>query len=129
MRISDWSSDVCSSDLFQQRLQQMLRPDPLMVHADGDGLRGLQKALGPIGEFLKVHNAIPSWNRADMVLPFCNTRASAAVLNQQTSNAGQPLLVQSSRRRASDARSEEQTSELQSLMRNSYDVLCMKNKK
>src|SRR3546814_13973850 len=103
MRSSAWSSDVCSSDLFQQRLQQMLRPDPLMVHADGDGLRGLQKALGPIGEFLKVHNAIPSWNRADMVLPFCNTRASAAVLNQQTSNAGQPLLVQSSRRRASDA--------------------------
>src|SRR3546814_12018748 len=110
MRISDWSSDVCSSDLiaaaradkarrhalivFQQRLQQMLRPDPLMVPADGDGLRGLQKALGPLGEFLKVHNAIPSWNRADIVLPFCNTNAPAGGMNPHTLKAAHTLPVQ-----------------------------------
>jgi hypothetical protein len=29
--------------------------DPLMVHADRHGLRGLEEALGAIGEFLEIH--------------------------------------------------------------------------
>src|SRR3546814_7736643 len=62
LRISYWSSDVCSSDLallvFEQRLEQMFRRNLLMVHADRDGLRRLQEALGAIGEFLEVH-AVP----------------------------------------------------------------------
>ena len=41
--------------IFQQRLQQMLRADPLMVHADRHGLRRLQEAFGAVGEFFEVH--------------------------------------------------------------------------
>src|SRR3546814_2609564 len=44
--------------VFEQRLEQMFRRNLLMVHADRDGLRRLQEALGAIGEFLEVH-AVP----------------------------------------------------------------------
>jgi hypothetical protein len=33
----------------------MFRRDALMAHADGNGLRALQKALGAIREFLNIH--------------------------------------------------------------------------
>jgi hypothetical protein len=41
--------------VLKQRFRNMLRTDPLVVHADRDGLRRLQKALGAIGEFFEVH--------------------------------------------------------------------------
>ena len=37
----------------------MFRPDPLMAHADGDGLRALQKTLGPVSKFFEVHALFP----------------------------------------------------------------------
>ncbi len=45
--------------VVQQRLQQMLRRDPLMEFADRDRLRGLEKAPRPFGEFLNVHVHVP----------------------------------------------------------------------
>jgi len=33
----------------------MLGTDPLMIHADRNRLRRLQKALGAIGKFFEVH--------------------------------------------------------------------------
>src|SRR3546814_20912775 len=38
MRISDWSSDVCSSDLVEGELSQ----NPLLDHDEGDGSAGLE---------------------------------------------------------------------------------------
>ncbi len=41
--------------ILQQRFQQMFRADPLMAHADRDGLRRLQEAFGAVSEFFEVH--------------------------------------------------------------------------
>jgi len=41
--------------IFQQCLQQMFGADPLMVHADRNGLRRLEETLGAVGEFFEVH--------------------------------------------------------------------------
>src|SRR3546814_1825167 len=46
-----------------------------------------------------------------------------------TPRSGEPLTVEEIRAHASFARSEEHTSELQSLMRISYAVFCLKKKK
>ena len=37
----------------------MLRPDPLMAHANGHGLRALQKTLSAVREFFEVHALFP----------------------------------------------------------------------
>src|SRR3546814_4255475 len=45
MRISDWSSDVCSSDLFGDRSGQVIEPfltDQWFVKMDGLAQRGLE---------------------------------------------------------------------------------------
>src|SRR3546814_2737665 len=83
MRISDWSSDVCSSDL-------------------GVDAR-LSLGSGP------PH-------------PRLRTRSGKAAFQRSAAPARSPHAVQ--RRR-----SEEHTSELQSLMRISYAVFCLKKKK
>src|SRR3546814_10342657 len=119
MRISDWSSDVCSSDLaggctcsgdlvrHHQRMIQtfdLARPsdqDERQVIADAD-IAYLHMLLGR-GNFLSDHNT--SSIRA----------TSTGLFNSQKRR---PL-----------ARSEEHTSELQSLMRISYAVFCLKKNK
>src|SRR3546814_3420389 len=88
MRISDWSSDVCSSDLVGCQTQP------------GDGCA---RPLAPAGH-------CPPSSRA------CGWRGSGRE---------QPTSSQWGR----TARSEEHTSELQSLMRISYAVFCLKKKK
>src|SRR3546814_2190021 len=119
MRISDWSSDVCSSDLstrFQLR---------------DDTARRLQQ---PVGECLRVHRGtvLPSHCDGDVLLP---EPLAAFVLPAQ--HAGDDVTRAVERNRPRDAfeivvpgagqqmpdRSEEHTSELQSLMRISYAVL------
>src|SRR3546814_6296958 len=103
MRISDWSSDVCSSDLN--------RPVPRC----GCGLLSVAPAR-PGGA---VHGADhrPA-GRGGMPRP----------------GAGEPLSAverafrRKGRHREPAARSEEHTSELQSLMRISYAVFCLKKK-
>src|SRR3546814_6347145 len=106
MRISDWSSDVCSSDLHagSHRL-----PDAFSVgdrqHA-GHGcvdqahlcIRLSTKGRGGSGEELRLRRDLRMDLQADDNLPLAG-------------------------------RSEEHTSELQSLMRISYAVFCLKKKK
>src|SRR3546814_6642770 len=88
MRISDWSSDVCSSDL-----------DLEAGLADGSRLLALHGRCGPLGAGVSL------WF-ADRSEP---ARREAAL--------------------KADLRSEEHTSELQSLMRISYAVFCLKKKR
>src|SRR3546814_1042315 len=109
MRISDWSSDVCSSDL---------RHDLLRC---GVGQPGFE----------------PAPDR-DPCLPFVggDQQQDAVVLTPppdpafvgQVGGIARNLLA-AERRRRHDDRSEEHTSELQSLMRISYAVFCLKKKK
>src|SRR3546814_1882782 len=117
MRISDWSSDVCSSDLAEARkalgrpgsrfasiaLKASVAPTLMAQGKTGFARQFLEEAL----ELAKsVHGegsglaALPALPMAEMLYECDNT-----------------------------GRSEEHTSELQSLMRSSYAVCCLKKKK
>src|SRR3546814_8542326 len=117
MRISDWSSDVCSSDLDHdaRRHEQPASPGDAGIGIEGDrrNIRRFEPAdddqrLVAIGaqQFDQRHQSgvpqagISLWTRS-----------------------GRPSML------CVRPRSEEHTSELQSLMRISYAVFCLKQKK
>src|SRR3546814_4765162 len=119
MRISDWSSDVCSSDL------RVCSSDPgYSGERPGQATSGGRCYSSRFPPHLK-HNRIsgPPLGIACPIAP--RRRIGALVLDE----------VQFGNRVFSDvipfpsARSEEHTSELQSLMRISYAVFCLKTKK
>src|SRR3546814_3387143 len=109
MRISDWSSDVCSSDLLVDEYQD----------TDGRQENLLRQILGDNPNVTVVGDEdqlVYTWRHAKIenILEF-----------QQRWDAHSVRLEQNFR---STQRSEEHTSELQSLMRSSYAVFCLKNK-
>src|SRR3546814_9079198 len=111
MRISDWSSDVCSSDLVAtDYLYTALIIPFLCLSRAALGLNILTGYCGQLslgtGAFMGV-GAVAAWNIASRV-PDLNLLVVFVL-------AG--------------LRSEEHTSELQSLMRISYAVFCLKKKK
>src|SRR3546814_2218225 len=114
MRISDWSSDVCSSDLADA-------PDfgsalPLLgAHRNLVVTRTFSKAYALAG--LRVSYAVAHPDVAELLE---RVRESFNV------NAVALAAAEGAR---GDGRSEEHTSELQSLMRISYAVFCLKKKK
>src|SRR3546814_10260620 len=94
MRISDWSSDVCSSDLFCV-VRLCLQP--------------------------------PHWLRRPLVVRSCGLfRIGRLFMRSCSQGMG---TVAGAGHSVRDGRSEEHTSELQSLMRISYAVFCLKKKK
>src|SRR3546814_5305599 len=115
LRISDWSSDVCSSDLVSRR-------PPLLKIACGMGsslsreylTRALQ-AAGITALFLK---SLISWRSVPTLPPH-----RSALPTTSFARIIQLMLVS---RTLAVRRSEENTSELQSLMRTSYAVFCLK---
>src|SRR3546814_8839815 len=130
MRISDWSSDVCSSDLFVAvgrpdrsaahrhaklgeavlRLVAIARHPAFALHASQKGqphqIAG--QIIGPVmigaGAILRLATVFPAQQRTAM---------GAAILDDVDFAPG---------------RSDEHTSDLQSLMRTSYAVFCMNKK-
>src|SRR3546814_10551471 len=94
MRISDWSSDVCSSDLREVRIEV----DPVRLASLGVTAAEVSRALREV---------------------------------EQQSSGGRTQFGgdEQSVRTIATVRSEEHTSELQSLMRISYAVFCLKKKK
>src|SRR3546814_2889224 len=98
MRISDWSSDVCSSDLIGQRL-------PKFVNRNHHAL-ACQERVYPLEQ-------VEHDRRADF-------RVFEEVGHIEAHETGFER---------HGIRSEEHTSELQSLMRISYAVFCLKKKK
>src|SRR3546814_1854589 len=96
MRISDWSSDVCSSDLLSENsLRRMTLPEFREVAGD-------------------VHAMIEFSRRVRNSIVGLQSSGIAYTIPQKLD--------------ALTARSEEHTSELQSLMRKSYAVFCLKKK-
>src|SRR3546814_1650872 len=98
MRISDWSSDVCSSDLLVDALQGL---DEAQIHhlvrfVEHENL-----------DIAKMHGLLI--DKVEQTAWRCHENVDASL----------HLLD----------RSEEHTSELQSLMRISYAVFCLKKKK
>src|SRR3546814_6603127 len=117
MRISDWSSDVCSSDLAGaviEFLQAFLAPAQVVTFfargikqvtagvriARGQRLAVVQRLRGNLAGMIDAHQA------GDV----------AALVGSQFGIA------------RCAGRSEEHTSELQSIMRTSYSVFCLKKK-
>src|SRR3546814_2870742 len=120
MRISDWSSDVCSSDLSLHAWEsvQPLRSVPLR----------LRLVVPQAGARRQAGHAVASrclWRTA--VGAPSGARGSGAGRAGLAGNAADRLMAPWRRGRLD--RSEEHTSELQSLMRNSYAVFCLKKKK
>src|SRR3546814_9970118 len=95
MRISDWSSDVCSSDLGNASVAE-IEADRLDMSLSGSG---------------------------KVVLAGKAAQARVTVLGAGNVDAHGLTVADA------DVRSEEHTSELQSLMRISYAVFCLKKKK
>src|SRR3546814_9841875 len=99
MRISDWSSDVCSSDLTAARFRlaavddHRQRVDILAVHKD----RHLHQVVLAVADLVIIEAGV---SPADRLQPVVEVEHHF--------------------------RSEEHTSELQSLMRTSYAVFCLK---
>src|SRR3546814_5658277 len=120
MRISDWSSDVCSSDLraatrpvSAQPIRALVESVQKAAHSGSYRPPCRRPRRPPISSALR-----PTWPRR---APF------------QPHTPRFPLNRRPERRRLRGRppkpRSEEHTSELQSLMRISYAVFCLKKKK
>src|SRR3546814_6060606 len=134
MRISDWSSDVCSSDLahlFDEHIEQIEAQGTLEVQLSGRSFRisrdfiedirsqpqlerigKLRKALlvfhSPVDTTVGVENAAQIFAAAKHPKSFVSLENADHLLSRK------------------EDRSEEHTSDLQSLMRNSYAVFCLK---
>src|SRR3546814_5330861 len=96
MRISDWSSDVCSSDLSGLWTTRLVKID----------LNSITKVeRKPYSKFF-INNSVYNLHQKGRVKFYAGGKDAVWL---------------------TDRRSEEHTSELQSLMRISYAVFCLKN--
>src|SRR3546814_3973793 len=178
MRISDWSSDVCSSDLgvdlpvvergvverggVQAReadggvglVHRAVSGDARMVlgHALAAAERGLTLVAAACVDARELHHdadvappcrlAVQSWvptstasAKSARATPWAMTRARISLLPYLALNSpprAMPMMPVASTPSVTNmaiSRSEEHTSELQSLMRISYAVFCLKKKK
>src|SRR3546814_10878034 len=123
MRISDWSSDVCSSDL---RLRWT--PVSAITGVTGVPAEGAAFAL-PIGAYgVDIDGNGDGWVR--VTAPGAAGRVDVTFMAGLAPDwAGLPEGIRQGVVRLAAHRSEEHTSELQSLMRISYAVFCLKKKK
>src|SRR3546814_5851988 len=108
MRISDWSSDGCSSDLRSRGADQA-----------GELVAGRSVGCGPADgiAFLEIGH--------DQPRPPTGNRSLSCTVGRDVC-AGRTVVGRTS---IGTLRSEEHTSELQSLMRISYAVFCLNKKK
>src|SRR3546814_9035256 len=140
MRISDWSSDVCSSDLAQLPLAVRLLQQGDVVGRDVALLRGIrQRRAGVVDdatvgiEHAHVHER-PTVAGADLFDFEAHVVAPQLLLHRRAGRVEELLALGAALFGGMDAvvgvaaRSEEHTSELQSLMRISYAVFCLKKK-
>src|SRR3546814_4254687 len=126
MRISDWSSDVCSSDLHRPDGVRGTRTDADLVEVEGADGHGAILCRRPPFELFHAMNATsrlqPAVQPALQLIqrddcPLCDQ--ALAVLAAARAPELESVWID---------RSEEHTSELQSLMRISYAVFCLKKK-
>src|SRR3546814_5832827 len=118
MRISDWSSDVCSSDLFAAICRAVGIPG-----FDGSATAARVPAAGPPASQV----AWTSATRAQIASGNIERGAAIATEVCAACHGENGIGIDPSfPNLAHQSRSEEHTSELQSLMRNSYAVFCLK---
>src|SRR3546814_6107999 len=118
MRISDWSSDLCSSDLAerQQAGDLVARPE-----GDGEAIAQQQEVKAQQGEAADQPEFLGQHGKDEVGL-FLGQEVELALGALHEALAGERPGTEA------DHRSEEHTSELQSLMRISYAVFCLQKK-
>src|SRR3546814_1224779 len=137
MRSSDWSSDVCSSDLLLLITAKVVLAGRLVTSSIGTALCLIAAISANVSRKRRRASAqrenpvsgLPNFEALRSQPPFGSATVIAArIVNFEDLAAflpgeGSQQLVDQV------ARSEEHTSELQSLMRISYAVFCLKKKK
>src|SRR3546814_4803978 len=127
MRISDWSSDVCSSDLQSSRNARNLTVEGI------DGQFNYRADIGELGSFV-IGTGFTYFTKFRQNF---GGGTDFSILNTSGYNTTFPSVRFKNRAQlgwakdglsADSPRSEEHTSELQSLMRISYAVFCLKKK-
>src|SRR3546814_5827143 len=151
MRISDWSSDVCSSDLLGIEIAGEAVHASRLIYLLETG------EAGPVDRGLSIIGA-PGVESQDVDAFPCSDRSANAAARAYSQCIGARAQIYITRYRSGiaqgigasaghdassdraafiadciraipgDDRSEEHTSELQSLMRSSYAVFCLKKK-
>src|SRR3546814_8826242 len=119
MRISDWSSDVCSSDLGADELLDL----------------GIRWRRGAVSHCIRIATFLDSEELVGVrdLRAFSNEasgfrirlRSEKALTQKQRSRQRQTDEQNNANNADEHVRSEEHTSELQSLMRISYAVFCL----
>src|SRR3546814_3651368 len=112
MRISDWSSDVCSSDLL---LEKVAADEAILVST------GANDWLESNGRMERVEGGF----KVTATKPFASGAPGGDLL---VTSAAYDDPREGAQVLHFPVRSEEHTSELQSLMRISYAVFCLKKK-
>src|SRR3546814_3327962 len=138
MRISDWSSDVCSSDLRrpprrrtqhefvrvrrlggrrEDRVARAARAEgqPAVAQEDLLVVHRARAGAGEVGHVVADRIVVATIEAPDLAAAVTHQVVDHAQPRRELPVEGEDLL-----------RSEEHTSELQSLMRISYAVLCLK---
>src|SRR3546814_5282578 len=119
MRISDWSSDVCSSDLTMAEIGKARYRRLKSVASRGDDQTIIGQHFGRAVHALQTDNALPCIDRVDPSGTEIDIGRGEQLAEGRRHRRGIAFI---------EARSEEHKSELQSLMRNSYAVFCLKKK-
>src|SRR3546814_2201676 len=136
MRISDWSSDVCSSDPPSAATWIALHAD---LHMRQTGLKREQlamiainqrknAALNPNAVYREPITLDEYFDARMITTPFCIYDCDVPIDGAAAVVISRADAIPASSR-PTVRRSEEHTSELQSLMRISYAVFCLKKKK
>src|SRR3546814_4729982 len=117
MRISDWSSDVCSSDLDKGKAGKMPK------YVTESGYNEFEDVRTRVGRKPPLPHSLKLIDLDDGSVSSLDLKALPGIdkdpLARLRKAAGKEPLK----------RSEEHTSELQSLMRTSYAVFCVKKKR
>src|SRR3546814_5766029 len=128
MRISDWSSDVCSSDLVEEVNRHII---------EMFGAKNAEEMRGPITRYWRaglstIRRSIEARYRGEEIFQEETrvVRMDGSVIDVLFTTARPGAVANKSLVGFIDiTRWEEHTSELQSLMRISYAVFCLKKKK
>src|SRR3546814_3397936 len=125
MRISDWSSDVCSSDLGIKHIDLLAEPFDIVIrigHQPDSAVVSRQMGNVKLGLY-----AAPSYlvRKGEPAAPAELARHECLRTSASKDGAVWELWAGSKVEKVT-VRSEEHTSELQSLMRISYAVFCLK---